>query len=494
MTTPSHSVCLTPWDYCFRALAVLSIVLYLAAVYDNIFHSFASVGTYGLSLHYYSLFLITPIILLVSMLIIWRAPGNAVGPYLLLLGLGSLGWQFSYELGSPQVNGLAIMLFYLFWYGLAFPALIYLMVSFPTGAIFPARWARPVLVFAVVKFLGVLVEDMSLSPTDSSLGNVLKGNPNPFFVPQLASFQFVIFATVGSSGLLFLLGVIGGFASILLRYRASSPRERQQIRWVAWSFGILAVSLVVITLVGVVVESSFSPFNAAVANEAAGAIFLTAGLILIISFGVAVLRHRLFDIDLIINRTLVYVPLTAMIAGIFAASILLSQRLFVALTGQRSDVATAFATLITVTAFEPLKTRLQAFVDKRFKEAPNPAKRLDAFGEHLRSVIQVFDREQTSRRFLEEATTAFDASGGAVYSVADGKSKLVYSVGSSKSGIKFSLPIKDAPDDSRFLEIEMGARKNGTDYSERDRATLERNAALVVRALELAERANAKNN
>ena len=92
-----------------------------------------------------------------------------------------------------------------------------------------------------------------------------------------------------------------------------------------------------------------------------------------ISLMIAILRYRLWGIDLLINRTLVYVPLTAILAGIFAACISLSQKLSAALTGQQSDAATVLTTLIVVAAFDPLKHGLQQLVDKRFKETPDAA-------------------------------------------------------------------------------------------------------------------------
>lgn len=90
-----------------------------------------------------------------------------------------------------------------------------------------------------------------------------------------------------------------------------------------------------------------------------------------IAIGIAILRHRLYDIDVIINRALVYVPLTAIVAGIYTASIAISQRVLAA-TGQNSDIGIVLTTLVVVIVFTPIKNAVQATVDRRFKDVPTP--------------------------------------------------------------------------------------------------------------------------
>src|SRR4030065_893294 len=97
-----------------------------------------------------------------------------------------------------------------------------------------------------------------------------------------------------------------------------------------------------------------------------------AALLAPVALGIAILRYRLWDIDLIINRTLVYVPLTALVAGLYAASLTLSQRAFIAMTGQPSDLSLAPAVLVLASTFTPIKQRLQDVVERRFRAQAEP--------------------------------------------------------------------------------------------------------------------------
>lgn len=263
--------------------------------------------------------------------------------------------------------------------------------------------------------------------------------------------------------------------------RLTDATERRQMRWIAWGF------LVALGAMGILV-------TIAIALDLPIQFFLpVAGLFLLaLPFGmaIAILHENLFDIDLILNRTLVYLPLTAILAGLFAASITLSQKLFVSLTGQQSDAATVLTTLVVVAAFDPIKLQLQKLVDARFKEAPDPLERLNGFGEQLQSVLMAFDAEQTARRFLDEAITSFGAEAGAVHLLKDGKIKLSYCQGRWNGIPSLSVPLQS--DGADFGRIELGARRIGSPYTEHDRAAFQKNANVVARAMALAELVRSK--
>ena len=143
-------------------------------------------------------------------------------------------------------------------------------------------------------------------------------------------------------------------ASAVARYRRAHGDERLQMKWLAYA-------------------AFFLPFAAAAAFSGLpyGPVALVAcGLFAAAAVAIAILRYRLYEIDIIINRTLVYGALSAVLAGVYTASITLSQRLFMAVTGERSDAAIVLTTLIVAATFTPLKSRLQASVDARIKAAP----------------------------------------------------------------------------------------------------------------------------
>jgi hypothetical protein len=105
-----------------------------------------------------------------------------------------------------------------------------------------------------------------------------------------------------------------------------------------------------------------------------------------ISMGIAIMRYRLYEIDLIINRTLVYGSLTAVLVALYFGGIVLLQRLFVALTGERSTLAVVVSTLVIAALFTPLRRRIQSFIDRRFYRRKYDARKtLEAFSAQLRN-------------------------------------------------------------------------------------------------------------
>lgn len=108
------------------------------------------------------------------------------------------------------------------------------------------------------------------------------------------------------------------------------------------------------------------------------------------SVAISILRYRLFDIDVVINRTLVYGIVTAVLAGVFAALSILIQRLALALTGQGSEAAVVMAALVVTALFQPLRTRVQTQVDRRFYRAKYDASRtLERFANQVRDEVEL---------------------------------------------------------------------------------------------------------
>jgi hypothetical protein len=139
-------------------------------------------------------------------------------------------------------------------------------------------------------------------------------------------------------------------------------------------------------------------------------------------------------------------------------------------------------TLIVVTALTPVKDRLQVLVDQRFKEGADPARRLRAFGEQVRSRVTAVEARQVMRRLLEEAVAAFGATSGAVYWLDDGKLDLRVTVGEWRGDAAVSVDL--ATRQNKFGEIRLGPRRNGAAYTAKDRAALDDAARVVAQAIE----------
>jgi len=167
--------------------------------------------------------------------------------------------------------------------------------------------------------------------------------------------------------------------SLILRLRRARELERQQIKWFVYATVLLISGGILTYPVSEAVGSvwlkwiSFVPFIVGVMS-------------IPISMGIAILRYRLYEIDLLINRTLVYGLLTATLVAIYFGGIVLLQGLFVALTGEQSTLAVVASTLLIAALFTPFRRRIQSFIDRRFYRRKYDARKtLEAFSAKLRN-------------------------------------------------------------------------------------------------------------
>jgi hypothetical protein len=161
--------------------------------------------------------------------------------------------------------------------------------------------------------------------------------------------------------------------------RNSSGEERQQIKWFTYAATVAAV--------GAILAVVISPRATVPAIALVGFVLFAVGAGGIpIAMGVAILRYRLYNIDLLINRTLVYGALTATLVFVYFGSIVMLQRLFVLLTGQQSTLAVVASTLLIAALFTPLRRRIQGFIDRSFyRRKYDTRKTLEAFSAQLRN-------------------------------------------------------------------------------------------------------------
>jgi hypothetical protein len=221
-------------------------------------------------------------------------------------------------------------------------------------------------VFIAVALLGMTTQN----------GRVMgvPGTENPLAAAWLEPLAGAIFLVIVS----FVVSIV----ALVRRYRRSAEHDRVQLRWVAFS-GILFVAIFIVTLaLGNVLGDS----PAGIANNAFSQAAFAA---LPIGIGFAVLRQRLYDIDVVINRALVYGALTAMLAGTYLGSVLLLQLALKTVT-QGSGLAVAASTLATAALVRPARSRIQAVVDRRFfRRKYDSARTLAAFGMRLRDEVDL---------------------------------------------------------------------------------------------------------
>ncbi len=187
------------------------------------------------------------------------------------------------------------------------------------------------------------------------------------------------------------IAILAAFIAQVYRYRrVSNPLQRQQTKWVILSLGMIPL-LFVVLIISVILSDYIPPklnaFGLATAQ------FMIAVLIPL-SIGLSILRHRLWDIDLIIRRTLIYGALTLSLGGIYFLSIVLSESLLSALTGNRSPLAVVLSTLVIAALFTPLRVRIQKAIDRRYYRRKYDAEKiLDQFAAVARDEV---DLEQIS--------------------------------------------------------------------------------------------------
>lgn len=214
-----------------------------------------------------------------------------------------------------------------------------------------------------------------------------------------------------------------------------------------------------------------------------GPLFLPGLLIFPVAVAVAILRYRLSEADTLVNRTVVYGILSAILVGVFAAASGLTQRMFVAFTGEESDAAIVITTLVVVAAFTPLRSRVEKFVEARVRHAPDSTRDLKLFGQQVQAFTRMSDAELLTRRLLDEAVVALKAQSGAMSLVVDGHTQAFQASGRWTGEAWLSMPLEYMG--MRFGMLFLGPRQNHGQYSREEFETLTQVAQEVARAVRL---------
>ena len=317
--------------------------------------------------------------MVVGALVLAHGPGNAIGwifsASALLAVTGQLAGQYAiyaYVTRPGSLPGATLAA----WYG-SWPwwlvlslTLVFTPLLFPTGRLLSRRW-RPVawlagLATLVLTALASVVPELSLGTVPDQvianpIGVAAVGNPVESRVGLALTILLVVLAAAA-------------FGSLVIRFRRSRGEERQQLKWFTYAAALLPLALV----------GDFLP-------AAVGGLFYAAPVMFLpVAAGIAILRHRLYDIDRLINRTLVYGLLTAILGFLYVGAVLLLGNLFGGIGGQPPSWAVAGITLVVAALFQPVRHRIQHVVDRRFnRHKYDAARTIETFATRLRDELDL---------------------------------------------------------------------------------------------------------
>jgi hypothetical protein len=312
-----------------------------------------------------------------GLVIATRRPGHTIGWMFLgvgvFAGLAKLSkvyaeYWIDTGAGPERVGQTAAAYAVIAWIPFILVPATFLLLLFPDGHLLSRRW-RPVAWCAAVGIAGVAVTEW-LAP------GPLEDYPtieNPYGV------EIELLDAVNSLTFLMLLGaILGSGTSLVLRFRRARGEQRQQMKWI-----VLAAAQAAVTI------PAMLALHGVLADGVPDAVIILSVLALPVATVVAIVRYRLYDIDVVINRALVYGSLTTTLAGFYVGSVLLLQLALESLT-QGSGLAVAASTLAVAALFRPVRIRIQSIVDRRFfRSRYDATQTIAAFGTTLRDEVDL---------------------------------------------------------------------------------------------------------
>ncbi|MGZ6365522.1 MAG: hypothetical protein ACXWPS_06090 [Ktedonobacteraceae bacterium] len=302
--------------------------------------------------------------------LVWGLSGFALeyGVYSLITSPGSLPFGAYVGLLGTVGRGVA-------W----FPIMTFLLLLFPNGHLPSSRWR--ILAWIIAGLLVVYPFTLLFDPTpfvNSDLRLAAVQNPLGISGTSTLFNQLNTFVTVG-----LFASAIACIISVIVRFRRAKEDERQQLKWLAYG------TIMSLLIIPIIIVLMFTNINLGFLSSL---LFYLPPLIISISAGVAIMRYRLYNIDILINRTLVYGVLTALLALIYFGLIFILQSLVGVLTGQISQTPLVLvaSTLLIYAIFRPLRGRIQQVIDRRFyRRKYDAAKVVESFSATLRNEVDL---------------------------------------------------------------------------------------------------------
>jgi hypothetical protein len=414
----------------------------------------------------------------VGAIVVSRRPANVIG--WLLLGIGFIGslaqflWTYGYYLfyfvpSLAHVGAISVWAATWVWLlplGVGLPALA---LRLPNGEATPD--ARPIEWLAIGG-VTVLLVALALMPGQLDL---LSRIQNPFGVQGagslLTGLRWIGYVAVGTASLVAAATLVG-------RLRGAHGDELAQLKWIATAGAVLTVALVYGLVRQVLTNQDL--YSALLP-------FLISAVLLPVAIGVAVLKYRLYEIDTIINRALVYGSLTAGLAGLYAVSVALAQ-ILVGVAGQRSEAAILLTAFVGAAAFTPTRGWLQRLVDGRFA-VRDPVTGIDALRDQVQLVSEVFDAERIARRLVFDLAAGYQPRFVSLTLDNRGQTLECHAGGDTTAKVALVIPVHSAG--REIGSLTLGDRSGGRPYTLRDRQSLQQCADTVADAIVILQAAYA---
>jgi signal transduction histidine kinase len=329
-----------------------------------------------------------------------RRPRNPIGWVFLAAGIltaiGALGDAYDDRAVPvrgpvPALDVLAAWAGAWFWYPLLSLGTLFTLLLFPSGL--PSRRWRPVLWVCVVAVVAVTVM-AALTPTLDLAGRTID-NPIGVNLSGTTGTDIEESLLFGVFGIIFVAGILASVASLVVRFRRSRGEERQQLKWF-----LSAAVLVALTLIPSITIPGYDD------TTASTIIFGLAIGFLPVSCGIAILKHRLYDIDVVINRTVVYGALAAFITAVYVAFVV-GIGTVVGTRGEPNLGLSIAATAVVAVAFQPVRERVQRLANRMvYGRRATPYEALSALGDRLGGIYADEDVLARMSRIIAEGTGA----------------------------------------------------------------------------------------
>lgn len=336
----------------------------------------------------------------VGSLIVSQRPSNTVGWLFCAIGLGTATTAFSAgyvqhalaaHADAQFATGLVDVIGNVVWpLNLGLGTLLLLL--FPNGKPPSPRWH--IVLWPAVTAMAAEAVSSGLRPGPLEQNGLVM---NPLGIAGAGRLMEAL-QSLGQSLLVPL--VLAAIASLIVRYRRAAGVQRQQIKWFVYGAALMALTIAAsIILAAMLTLSGQDPSNSVISTVG----FSLGFVMLPVGAGIGVLRYRLYDIDFLINRTLVYGIVTVLLAAVYWGCVIASQSVLRGVTGQRSSVTIVASTFAIAGLFQPLRFRVQSAVDRRFYRAKyNTVRTLEHFAATLRNEVDLADLSEPLVAVVEE--------------------------------------------------------------------------------------------